>query len=482
MSNLRTNINDTLAAARLRATRSGDTLRSLLSPAVPGAVAARPPGVTFATLGRQMAGLSTSVGSAESDGATGEFSLRTGSASGLSIFVLDPDSLGSLCLGSVNGGVKFCLASGDKCSVGAHAKKVDVHPSHVYINAGRNAAYTDPHVSSTAFGSALPNLMGELHPHEDWLRIFQGFLDDSISEVPTGTLVTPRKRKFRYLPDPIDIPAVGDSPITSLTSWDAEQPELTKNMVNALQKLENRFADFQMAVGEDVDALFSKLQDLKAVVGVKPVSLPIDGFYEDCVTIWETLAMLSGCQPDMSKLQQLEVGVQTLQNTTAAFGNKLQTLETGHSELSELGQLLNFEYDQLQQVVQRLGSGGSSLSSVAMDELLLLQHQVSSLMQSGSTDSHDYGTLKAQIKLIEARLPSDAFVIGGQTFNSKADVALFIEKELSGLSFSLFHDPITCWNQFRMDRRKNRMLWRQCIKQAELVLMKTKLLTSTLLN
>jgi hypothetical protein len=104
MSNLRTNINDTLAAARLRATRSGDTLHSLLSPAVPGAVAARPPGVTFATLGRQMVGLSTSVGSAESDGATGEFSLRTGSASGLSIFVLDPYSLGSLCLGSVNGG------------------------------------------------------------------------------------------------------------------------------------------------------------------------------------------------------------------------------------------------------------------------------------------------------------------------------------------------------------------------------------------
>jgi exonuclease VII small subunit len=155
------------------------------------------------------------------------------------------------------------------------------------------------------------------------------------------------------------------------------------------------------------------------VVGVKPVSLPIDGFSEDCVTIWETLTMLSGCQPDMSKLQQLEVVVQTLQNTTAAFDNKLQTLETGHSELAELGQLLNFEYDQLQQVVQRLGSGGSSLSSVAMD------------------------TLKAQIKLIEARLPSDPFVIGGRTFNSKADVALFVEKVLSGLSFSLFHDPIT---------------------------------------
>jgi hypothetical protein len=104
MSNRRANLNDTLAAACLRATRSGDTLCSLLSPAAPGTVVSQPPGVTFATLGRQMAGLSTSVGTAESDGATGEFSLRTGSALSLSIFVLDPDLLGSLCLGSVNGG------------------------------------------------------------------------------------------------------------------------------------------------------------------------------------------------------------------------------------------------------------------------------------------------------------------------------------------------------------------------------------------
>jgi hypothetical protein len=344
------------------------------------------------------------------------------------------------------GGVKFCLASADTCSMGAHAKKVDVHPSHVYINAGRNAAYTDLHVSSTAFGSALPNLMSELHPREDWLIIFQGFLEDSIPEVLTGTLVTPRKRKFRYLPDPVDIlGAVGDSPLTSLTSWDADQPELAKNIVTALQKLENCFADFQVAVGEDVDALFSKLQDIKVGMGVKPVSLPIDGFSEDCVTIWETLTIMSGCQLESSKIQQLESTIQKLQSTTSAFGNKLQVLETGHSELSELGQLLNFEHDQLNQAVQHLGSGGSSLSTIVMDELLALQQQVSSLMQSsgGIGGSHDLGTLKAQLKLLEARLPSDPFIIGGRTFNSKADVALFVEKELSGLSFSLFHDPIT---------------------------------------
>ncbi len=60
-----------------------------------------------------------------------------------------------------------------------------------------------------------------------------------------------------------------------------------------------------------------------------------------------------------------------------------------------------------------------------------------------SISSSDLNTLRAQLKLIEARLPSDPFVFGGRSFNSKADVALFIEKELSGLSFSLFHDAIT---------------------------------------
>jgi hypothetical protein len=165
MSNIRANLSDTLAAAWLRATRSGDTLRSLLSPRVSGSSAnSRPTGVKFMTLGRQMARLSTSVSATESDGATGEFLLRTGSAPGLSIFVLDLASSAHLCMGSVNGGVKFCLVPVDRCSVGAHSRKVEVQDSHVYINDGRNAAFTDPHIPSLAFGSALPELLGELHP------------------------------------------------------------------------------------------------------------------------------------------------------------------------------------------------------------------------------------------------------------------------------------------------------------------------------
>jgi hypothetical protein len=94
MSGFRSNLSDTIAAARLRATRSGDTLRSLLSPTPAAASGSgapdapdgssisgtRPSGVTFATLGRQMASLSTAAtaGSGGGEGGTGEFSLRVG--------------------------------------------------------------------------------------------------------------------------------------------------------------------------------------------------------------------------------------------------------------------------------------------------------------------------------------------------------------------------------------------------------------------
>jgi hypothetical protein len=442
MSNLRANLSDTLAAARLHASWSGDTLRSILSPAASGSAATQPAGVSFTSLGRQMAGLSTASGSTESDGATGEFSLRTGTTPGLPIFVLDPVSSEHLCLGAVNGGIKFCLVTADRCQIGSHAKKVEVTTSDVYIDAGRNAAFTDPHVPSTSFGSALSALLGELHPRDEWLHIFQAFLDENSSAALSGALVTPRKRKFRYLPDPAASDGTDDSPLTSLGSWDVDQGDLGKVIVSSLQKLESRLSDFQVAVGEDVDAPFIKLQDSKATVGVKPAHLPIDGFSDDSITVWESITLISGLLMDPVRFQRLETALQQLTVSGATQDAKLLQLEHGYTELSELSQLLSFEHEQLSQAVAR--GQTSPLSSAALDELQALQQQVSALLAPSSSGSAtNISTLQAQLKLIEARLPSDTFVIRGRTFNSKADVALFVEKELSSLSFSLFHDPIT---------------------------------------
>ncbi len=104
MSSLR-NLSDTLAAARQRAAHSGDTIRSLLSPS-PHVSGGLGTGVSFQSLGRQMAGLSTS-GLTESEGGSGEFSLRAPGGTGskeLSVFVFDSASAAQLCLGAVNGG------------------------------------------------------------------------------------------------------------------------------------------------------------------------------------------------------------------------------------------------------------------------------------------------------------------------------------------------------------------------------------------
>ncbi len=61
------------------------------------------------------------------------------------------------------------------CTVGVHQnKKVEIVHLHVYTNAGRNSAYTHPHVPLSVFGSTFNALLSELHPQEDWLRIFQG--------------------------------------------------------------------------------------------------------------------------------------------------------------------------------------------------------------------------------------------------------------------------------------------------------------------
>jgi hypothetical protein len=227
-----------------------------------------------------------------------------------------------------------------------------------------------------------------------------------------------------------------------LGSWDVDQGDLGKLIVSSFQKLESRLADFQVAVGEDVDALLAKLQDSKAMVGVKPAQLPIDGFSDNSFTVWESITMIAGLLMEPVRVQQLETAVQQLTASGTTQDAKLCHLEEGYTELSELSQLLSYEQEQLSQAVSRGQPPG--FSSTALDELQALQQQVSALLASSASGSaQQLGTLQAQLKLIEARLPSDPFIIGGRTFNSKADVALFVERELGGLSFSLFHDPIT---------------------------------------
>jgi hypothetical protein len=368
-----------------------------------------------------------------------------GGSKDLSIFVLDGDTANHLCLGAVNGGIKFCLLPASQSSVGAHAKKVDIHPSHVYINAGRNAAFTDPHLPETAFGGSLSSLFSEFYPREEWLIIFQGFMEDTApSQVSSKALVTPRKRKFRYLPDPDSTVTAGplDSPLSSFSSWDMDQPDSMKQLGSLFRRFETRFSAFQLAVGEDVDLLVARVQDLKALLGVPPSQFLVGGISEDCVTVWETLTMLASVVQDPAKIHALEALIQSLRSLTTQHSTTLRTPELQCTDAIELLELLNTEQGHLAQLASQGLPPPASSPAVFSTDIRLLEDRILAL-ESSLGGGVEFNTLKAQLKLIEARLPSDPFAIGGLTFNSKADVALFVEKELPGISFSIFHDVIT---------------------------------------
>jgi hypothetical protein len=284
ISNLRSNLSDTLAAARARASQ----YRSILSPAGSagsgGTGRGSGGGVSFSTLGRRMAGLST-ASLQDGEGGSGEFIVRAGGGPGpknYSIFILSPELSDTLCLGSVNNGIKFCMASGKECTVGTHSKKVAVEHHHIYVNAGKGAAFSDPHVPTAYLEASILNAyLAELRPREDWLKIFQAILDDHQDDPDLKPLITPKKRKHRYLTCEDD-----PSPLSLMASWvPIDTSESLKFVLDKVQQVDQRLTEFQLRVGDDVDTLFARIQEAKASIGSFPVSLVTN----ECTTIWERL-------------------------------------------------------------------------------------------------------------------------------------------------------------------------------------------------
>jgi len=222
-----------------------------------------------------------------------------------------------------------------------------------------------------------------------------------------------------------------------------DQGDAGKALFTAFGKLETRFSEFERAVGDDVDALFAKFHELKAGIGIKPSQLALDDFSDDCVTLWETVTLMTNSL-DSTRLPTLMDQVSMVTQTQMHLQAKLQSLEQGHAELSELLQLLSAEQDQVSRLVQSQATGANNVPASLLQDVQALQLQLSQLSAAGAgTSAQQLLMLQTKLKLVEARLPSDPFLIGGRTFNSKADVALFVEQELSGISFSLFHNPIT---------------------------------------
>lgn len=121
------------------------------------------------------AGASSAVGSGVGLGTSGEFSICSGGSSGnLPIFVLTPKFQSQLCLGVVNHGTKFCLQGKTSCSCSSHARKTTTVLNHIYIISASKTAFTHHSLDAVFLTqSQLSSFLQELHPVDEWIRLFR---------------------------------------------------------------------------------------------------------------------------------------------------------------------------------------------------------------------------------------------------------------------------------------------------------------------
>jgi hypothetical protein len=210
------------------------------------------------------------------------------------------------------------------------------------------------------------------------------------------------------------------------------------SMVGMLNKLGTNLQSLRCLVSEDVLLMDEKVTRVEARVGETPQKEDFD----DCGTVWEGLQLVNHTVKDTAStlslsqeelaaaLRQLEnrvgAGLRELEGSSRAVQQKVDNevtgLQTAMVELATALQTLSSEQEKLSEVLLA-GSLGSGSNSAHQSELKLLT---------------------TRLTLLEARIPSSVSGrLGGDSFQSRVDVALFVESHVPSNSFYLFHDVVT---------------------------------------
>ncbi len=135
----------------------------------------------------------------------------------------------------------------------------------------------------------------------------------------------------------------------------------------------------------------------------------------------------------------------------------LSDVSKGFNDISAFLKLLNDEQASLNLKVDSVSALNPAMSSSTgmRSELDLVKNKLNAIESSlntklssayGAPDGgqNDTANLKIQMKLLEARLPTHNILkLGGFVFQSRADVALFVESKMPTNCFALFHDIVT---------------------------------------
>lgn len=278
---------------------------------------------------------------------------------------------------------------------------------------------------------------------------------DEPSRISVLDAVTPgRKRKVRYesqysTPSKLklreDLQESFEDELVVLSSQDSmdqsedEKLKMVLNqwdlLVNMVNKLGSGLRTLKGTVGEDLFDLDHKLLTVDANLGRRPRDCGL----EDCASAWDGLAFLASQVKEVGKAQAQ--AKDSFTSSMESMDNKLST------SVARAADHMRTRVD------QEIGMLGQGLREVAEFAKLLAAEQekvvetvlaAQAANQTSTAGNAELQTLKAQMLLIEARLPNhNAGRLGGNLFQSRADVCLFVEKHVPSNAFHLFHDVVT---------------------------------------
>ncbi len=210
-----------------------------------------------------------------------------------------------------------------------------------------------------------------------------------------------------------------------LTQWDV--------LINMVNKLGSGLRHLKSTVGENLFESDHKLLTVDANLGRKPRGC---GF-ENCASAWDGLAFMASQVKELGKDQVL--AKDNIQTALESIDNRVWASVTWAS-------------DQVQaRVDQTIGQMEQGLKEVAefaklfsTEQERLVETVIAAQYMNQTTGSSELQTLKAQMRLLEARLPNpNAGRLGGNLIQSRTDVLLFVEQHVPSNAFHLFHDVVT---------------------------------------
>jgi len=191
-------------------------------------------------------------------------------------------------------------------------------------------------------------------------------------------------------------------------------------------------------VSEDVVEMDAKVIRTEACIGVMPLGTGFD----DCRTVWEGLQLVNHVWKDAigTLTPAQEAMLEALRQLEARLAHGVKNLE-GACHLGQ--QKIDKDFRELQSALMEMATAIQMLG-VEQERLTELFLQGNTSAGAGQTQQAILRELTTRMTLLEERLPSaTSGRLGGDSFQSRVDVALFVENHILSNCFYLFHDVVT---------------------------------------